>query len=59
MQPQLQLSGATAVMESNTEENLPEISPFPNVDMIQKQSSIEEEEARELESGDDFVHIQV
>ena len=57
MQPQLQLSGATAIL-SNAEDKI-EISPFNAADMIQKQASLEEEEARELESGDDFVHIQV
>lgn len=66
LQPELQLSGAH--QDSSNIANLPNISPFaPSssavvLDDKPKMSSammIEEDEAKELESGDDFIHVMV
>lgn len=66
LQPELQLSGAG--QDSSNIANLPNISPFaPSssavvLDDQPKMSSammIDEDEAKELESGDDFIHVMV
>jgi len=66
LQPELQLSGAGP--DSSNIANLPNISPFaPSssavvLDDQPKMSSammIDEDEAKELESGDDFIHVMV
>jgi len=65
LQPELQLSGAG--QDSSNIANLPNISPFaPSSSVVlddqPKMSSammIDEDEAKELESGDDFIHVMV
>jgi len=69
LQPELQLSGAGP--DTSNAANLPNISPFaPNSSSIveaepasmPKMSSammIDEDESKELESGDDFIHVMV
>jgi len=68
LQPELQLSGAGP--DTSNAANLPNISPFapgtslaePEQSSMPKMSSammIDEDEAKELESGDDFIHVMV
>jgi len=61
LQPELQLSGANAEAA-----NLPNISPFatsssiaPEPRMSSSAMMVDEDESKELESGDDFIHVMV
>jgi len=69
LQPELQLSGAGP--DTSNAANLPNISPFapqsssiveadqPAMPKMSSAMMIDEDEAKELESGDDFIHVMV
>jgi hypothetical protein len=59
LQPQLQLSGGASASTTN---DLPTISPFSNIEVKKSNGSnitMDKDEAKELESGDDFIHVSV